>query len=179
MTLMAHSSIQLRPWSLNDISDIVQLANNINIAKNMTDAFPNPYTYMDAEAFVRRVSTEIPQKVFAIAYNNKVVGSIGIFPKEDIHRKNAEIGYWLGEPYHGKGIMTEAVRLIVKYGFETFDIERIYAAPFRNNKASQRVLQKSGFILEAVLRMSIIKYNELQDETIYSIRKVDYIGEGW
>lgn len=111
---------------------------------------------------------ESPQKVFAIEVNGEAAGSIGIFPQSDIHEKSAEIGYWLSEKYWGNGIMPGAIAEIVAYGFETFDIVRIYARPFSTNKDSQRVLEKAGFVLEARLKKALYKSGEYMDELIYS-----------
>ena len=85
--------------------------------------------------------------------------------------KNMELGYFLGEPFWGKGIITEAVKQIVDYGFQHFDITRIYARPYGNNPASQKVLEKAGFTLEARIEKNIYKNGEFLDELIYAIRK--------
>lgn len=160
--------VRLRPWELSDLSILVKYANNKKIADKLTDAFPHPYTESDGISFIERMSVFEPARVFAIEVDGEPVGSIGIFPKEDVHRKNAEIGYWLAEPYWGRGIVTEAIHLIVEYGKATFDINRIYAVPFGNNPASQHVLEKAGFTLEARLKNAIYKNGEFLDELIYS-----------
>lgn len=164
-------NIDLRRWSLNDADELVLLANNYNIAKFLTDVFPHPYTHDHALKFIETVGNEFPQKVFAITLDGKPVGAIGVFPQQDIMRLNAEMGYWVGEKYWGKGIVSKVIPMMVDYAFDTFDIKRIYARPFSNNLASQRVLEKSGFILEARIEMNIIKYNEILDELIYAYRR--------
>ena len=108
-----------------------------------------------------------PVKVFAIEINGEAAGSIGIFPQSDIHRKSAEIGYWLSEDYWGNGIIPRAIERVVRYGFETFDITRVFARPFGRNTASQRVLEKSGFKPEARLEKALFKNGEYEDEMIY------------
>ncbi|AGY53033.1 putative N-acetyltransferase YoaA [Bacteroidales bacterium CF] len=113
------------------------------------------------------VTKDNPIKVFAIEIEGEAAGSIGIFPQTDIHEKSAEIGYWLSEKYWRNGIMSSAVRDIVKYGFDTFDIVRIYAKPFSSNERSQRVLEKAGFALEARLKKALYKNGEFMDELIY------------
>jgi RimJ/RimL family protein N-acetyltransferase len=115
-----------------------------------------------------------PPSVFAIDVDGEAVGCIGIFPQEDIHRLNAEMGYWLSELYWGRGIMTAAIRRMVDYGFSTFDITRIYARPFGTNLASQRVLEKAGFTCEARFEKVLIKNGELLDEVIYGIKRTTY-----
>lgn len=159
---------KLRDWVITDLENLVKHANNYNIAKWLTDAFPYPYMENDGKAFIEMVLNNTHSKVFAIDVNGEAVGSIGIFPQSDIHAKSAEIGYWLSEEYWGNGIISRAVQEIVDYGFRTYDIIRIYARPFSTNKGSQRALEKAGFILEARLKKALYKNGEYMDELIYS-----------
>lgn len=159
----------LRPFRESDAQSIVKYANNPKIAANLTDGFPNPYGLNDAKKFLTMAIQTESYTIFAIDINGEACGSIGIFVQSDIHRKSAECGYWLAEPYWGKGIIPEAIKQIVDYGFRTFDIVRIYARPFSFNKESQRVLEKAGFTLEATLKKACFKNGEFCDELIYSI----------
>lgn len=161
----------IRPWKETDIDNLVKYANNYNIAKNMTDAFPHPYTRQDGERFITAAIQTQPAILFAIDVNGQAVGSIGFFPQSDIHAKNAEMGYWLAQEYRGQGIMTQAVNKLVEYAFDNFDITRIFARPFGTNTASQRVLEKSGFTLEACFKKALFKHGEFIDEMIYAKRK--------
>ncbi|HPT20648.1 MAG TPA: GNAT family protein [Bacteroidales bacterium] len=161
----------LRPWRQSDIESLVKYANNPDIAKNLTNAFPHPYTQQSGEAYLETVCSQKPVRVFAIEADGEAVGSIGVFPQTDIHCQNAEMGYWLAEPFWGKGIMTSAIKQMVDYAFRTFDINRVYARPFGSNKASQRVLEKSGFKLEARFKDVLLKNGRTEDELIYAIRK--------
>ena len=136
-----------------------------------SDAFPYPYTVEDAKAYISIVKAENPTKCFAIDLNGEAIGSIGIFPQADVHRKNAETGYFLAEEFWGQGIMPEAIRQIVEYGFKTFDITRIFARPYGHNLKSQRVLEKAGFILEARFEKALFKNGEFVDELIYAFRR--------
>lgn len=163
---------KLRNWKISDVDSLVEHANNYNVAKWLTNQFPYPYDKNAGRAFIDSTSNDNPQKVFAIEIDGKAVGSIGIFPQSDIHEKSAEIGYWLSEEYWGKGIMPKAIAEMIDYGFESFDIVRIYARPFSNNKGSQRVLEKAGLELEARLKRSIYKNGEYLDELIYSKLKL-------
>ena len=160
----------LRKWNETDLNSLVKYANNSNIAKWLTNGFPHPYTQEDGKAYISMVTNDNPVKVFAIEVNGEAVGSIGIFPQSDIHEKNAEIGYWLAEEQWGKGIMTKAIQEIVEYGFQTFDIVRIFARPFSTNIKSQRILEKVGFELEARLKKALFKNGEFMDELIYAKR---------
>lgn len=163
----------LKPWSISNLESLVKHANNPNIAKFMTDGFPYPYTKEHGKKFIEMVSLSNPCNVFAIIVNDEAVGGIGIHLQSDIMRKNAELGYWLSEEYWKKGIITSAIKEMIKYAFSTFDITRIYARPFGNNLASRKVLQKAGLQLEAHFKNTIYKNNEFQDELIFSIRKSD------
>jgi [ribosomal protein S5]-alanine N-acetyltransferase len=163
--------IKLRPWSILDLDNIVRFANNKKIADNLTDAFPFPYSREDGIDFLNRYKDDDPLRVFAIEVDGIACGSIGIVPQSDVHRKNAEMGYWLAEEYWGRGIVTEAVKQIIAYGFRTFDINRIFARPYATNIPSHRVLEKAGLKLEARFEKSIIKNGQYLDELIFSILK--------
>ncbi len=162
----------LRPWQHSDLPALVRNANDQEIAANMTDTFPHPFTIPAGEAFLQRVIGDTPAKVLAIEIDGEVCGSIGIFPQHDIFHQNAELGYWLARKHWGKGIMTSAIQQIVDHGFENFPgIDRIYARPFGSNYASQRALDKAGFLLEAKFKGTILKNGKVDDELVYAIRR--------
>ncbi|MBL7897096.1 MAG: GNAT family N-acetyltransferase [Crocinitomicaceae bacterium] len=160
----------IRPWKLSDLESLVKYANNPAVAKNMTDGFPHPYTKESGEKFLS-MAMNAPDRVFAIEVNDEAVGGIGVHPLSDIMRKNAELGYWLAEPFWGKGIVVNAIGQIVPLAFENLDIDRIFARPFGTNLASQRVLEKAGFKFEARFEKTIIKNGVLLDELYYAIRR--------
>mgnify|MGYP001766438208 CR=1 FL=1 len=162
---------ELRKWQSSDLDNLVKHANNENIARFLTDQFPHPYTREDGERFLKNTAVHDPVRIFAISVNGEAIGSIGLFPQDDVHRLNAEMGYWLSEEWWGRGIVTAAIRQMVEYGFHTFPIERIYARPFGSNSASKRVLEKAGFSLEASFEKTLIKRGEIMDEFVYSFRK--------
>ena len=113
---------------------------------------------------------------FAVTADNKVIGSIGVFRQENIHRQTGELGYCIAEEYWGKGIMTESVKQICTYVFDKSDIIRIYAEPFAYNAASCRVLEKAGFQYEGTLRNNAVKNGKVIDMRMYSLLKtVTYI----
>ncbi len=160
-------SVLIRKWNVNDIELLVQNANNINVWNNLRNYFPHPYTIEDAQAWLELVDVEGATLNFAIEFEGVLVGGIGLIPNSDVYVMSAEIGYWIGESYWGKGIATEAIRQIVDYIFYNFDIIRIYAEVFENNKASMRTLEKNGFYLEGVRRKSILKNDILMDDFIW------------
>jgi len=98
-----------------------------------------------------------------------VAGSIAAYFKENVHRKNAELGYYLADEFWGKGIMTKVIRCMTEYLFCNFDIIRVYAQPFAENTSSRRVIEKAGFRLETVLKSNIIKNDGVQDGCIYAV----------
>jgi [ribosomal protein S5]-alanine N-acetyltransferase len=159
----------LRPWTMADLDNLVRFANNDRIACNLTDAFPHPYMREAGIAYITTFCDENPSRVFAIDVGGIACGSIGVFPQTDIHRKNAEMGYWLAEEYWGRGIMTDAVKQMIVHGFKSFDITRIFARPFSSNIASQRVLEKAGMKLEARFEKTVVKNGQFLDELFYSI----------
>lgn len=162
-------TFKLRPFQESDVESLVKYANNPKIAANLTDAFPNPYGSEDAQRFIKLTKERNQNGIFAIEIDGEACGAIGIHAQTDIHRKSMECGYWLAEKYWGKGIITEAIKQIVEYGFNTFDIVRIYARPFSYNIPSQRALEKAGFKHEATLKKACFKNGQFCDEMIYSI----------
>ena len=157
----------LCPWQKQDAQELAAVANNRNIWNNVRNELPSPYTVMDALQWIAYVNDRDPVLNFAVVNNGKVVGSIGCIPKEDISRKTIEIGYFIGEPFWGKGIATEAVKQLVDFITTRLDIVRIEAHVFASNKASMTVLRKNGFYLEAIHRKSTFKNNELIDDYVW------------
>ncbi len=162
----------LRPFNPNDIESLMEYANNPKIAANLTYQFPHPFTRESGEAFIKMAIQNNPPTILAIDVNGKASGGIGVHVQSDIHIKNAELGYWLAEPFWGQGIMTKAVVHMVDYGFKNLDINRIFARPFGTNVASQKVLKNAGFILEGQFKGTIYKNGEYLDELIYAVRKL-------
>src|SRR3954471_12741551 len=150
----------LRPWTIHDLGSLVKYANNPKIASMLTDKFPYPYTEENGKMFLTLASKNNPVNILAIDINGEACGGIGIHPQEDVQRKNAELGYWLAEPFWGNGIISRAIPQMVEYGFRHFDITRIYARPYGINLASQRVLEKAGFILEGRFEKTLYKNGE-------------------
>ncbi len=162
---------QLRKWKKEDVESVAILANNKKIAKNLRNTFPSPYTYEDAEWFVNDCiqKGEDHQLLYAIVAKDKVIGSIGIFLKDDVYEKSGELGYWLAEEYWGNGIVSQAAKRICKEAFEKYDIVRIYAEPFEYNTGSRRALEKAGFTYEGTMRNGVYKEGQIYSYCMYSI----------
>lgn len=160
--------VAIRLFNLTDKEPMVELGNNPRVSRWLADRFPNPYTEQDADHWLSLVASEGTAYNLAITWRNEFVGGIGLDPLSDIRSGTAELGYWLGEPYWGKGIVARAVQLIVPYAFEALSFVRVQAAVFSDNKASMRVLEKSGFVKEGVLRNHFRKNGVVSDAILYS-----------
>jgi ribosomal-protein-alanine N-acetyltransferase len=171
--LLTLTTCAVRSWRISDAESLLRHANNRNIWLNLRDAFPHPYTKHDARAYIRSVRDRSPETTFAIAVDDEAVGSIGFVLRTDVERVSAEIGYWLAEPFWGRGITSEALVAVTSYAIDTHRLTRIYALPFAWNLASCRVLEKAGYTLEARLRRSAIKDGQITDQMQYA-----YIAEG-
>jgi ribosomal-protein-alanine N-acetyltransferase len=158
----------VRSWRTSDVEALIRHANNYKIWLNLRDAFPHPYTRHDARAYIRSVRERVPETTFAIAVGDEAVGSIGFVLRHDVERVSAEIGYWLAEPFWGRGITTEALAAVTRHAIETHALTRLYALPFAWNAASCRVLEKAGYVLEARLRQSAIKDGAITDQMQYA-----------
>ena len=159
----------LREWKTGDEESLIHHANNRNVWINLRDSFPHPYTLADARNWIQKASTEGPVRNFAIVVDGKAVGAIGFIPREDVYKRSAEIGFWLGEKYWGRGIMTEALRAVTEYAFANFDLCRMYADVFEWNPASMRVLENAGYTLEGRLKKAVTKEGKTIDEFLYAI----------
>lgn len=163
----------IREWRLEDKNDLATMLNNKNILNNLRDGLPYPYTINDAEEYITAMLSADKTKTFAFAIvvNDIVVGSIGVFRCDNIHSLTAEMGYYIGAPYWGKGLGTSAVKQICKFIFEHTNIIRIFAEPFAYNIASCRVLEKAGFQLEGILHSNAVKNGNVIDMKMYALIK--------
>jgi [ribosomal protein S5]-alanine N-acetyltransferase len=161
--------VVLRPWRPADAPSLVTYANNPNVARQLRDRFPHPYTAADARQFIQSLGNAGPTTSFAITVRNEPVGGIGFAPGADVERYSAEVGYWLGEPFWGRGLTSEAVRLISSYAFRTCNMLRLFALPFADNTQSIRVLEKAGYAREAILRASSVKQGVPRDQALYAL----------
>lgn len=165
----------LRAWKTEDAESLAQAANNPNIAKNLRNVFPNPYTLEDAIWYINDCISNAEKKQlncginYAIEVDGQAAGGIGVFVKDDVYEKSAELGYWLSEDYWRKGIMSRAVQAICKEAFAAFDIVRIFAEPFADNAGSIGVLEKAGFTYEGTMRSGVYKNGEIHSYCMYSL----------
>ena len=166
--MLKTARLRLRSWATADLDALVRLADSPAVARNLRDRFPSPYTRADGEAWLELCAGELQQQNWAIECDGEVVGGIGLAARGDVQRLSAEIGYWLGEPYWGRGIATEALLLLSEHVLATRDLVRLDAYVFAWNGASARVLEKAGYVKEGVLRKAVIKGGELCDAWVYA-----------
>lgn len=171
MIIDRNGEVTLRHLEESDLPQMTVYANNPNVTINLRDAFPSPYTEEDAYQFFEIVKSQNPQTILAIAYRGAYVGNISLILGSDVYRKSANIGYFIGEPFWNNGIVTKAVPMMVKFGFENLDIVRIDTSVFAYNGASQRVLEKCRFKKEAVCEKAIYKQGQFFNEVRYAILK--------
>jgi RimJ/RimL family protein N-acetyltransferase len=171
MMAIQKESFLLRPWEAGDAASLAENANNIKIWQNVRDCFPHPYTVVDGRDFIELATSKPAVQDFAIVIDGKAVGGIGIVPLSDVERFGAEIGYWIGEPFWNKGIVTQAVQTMVAYLFEHTNIVRLFAPVFVHNMASARVLEKNGFRQVGILKKAAFKNNRFVDMLYYDLVK--------
>lgn len=166
---------RIRKWEMSDARDLAEGLSNTKVQDNLRDGLPYPYTEQDGKDFISDMlaADENETFTFAVTADSKVIGSIGVFRQQNIHRQTAELGYYIAEEYWGRGLMTEAVTQVCRHVFENSDIIRIYAEPFAYNAASCRVLEKAGFKYEGTLRDNAVKNGKVIDMKMYSLLKAE------
>jgi [ribosomal protein S5]-alanine N-acetyltransferase len=158
----------VRSWREGDAPSIASHANNRRVWINLRDRFPHPYTLVDAQAFIRWAIACDPETMFAVVVDEAAVGGIGLTLHDDVERVSAEIGYWLGEAFWGRGIMSEVLAAVTAYAIRTHGLTRVYALPFDGNVASTRVLEKAGYVCEGRMKRSAIKDGRVIDQLLYA-----------
>src|SRR5271169_4773603 len=166
--LLDLGDVKVRSWRKDDLKSLVLRANNPKIAGNLRDQFPHPYTRRDGIDFLEYAQTQEPECWFAIEYAGEAVGGVGFLIGRDIARISAEMGYWLSEEFWGRGLATRAVTAMSDWAFDNYKLTRVYAFVFSHNVGSIRVLEKSGFEREGLLRRSAIKNGVTIDQILFA-----------
>jgi RimJ/RimL family protein N-acetyltransferase len=161
----------LRPLKAEDVDALVKYANNADISSTMGDTFPFPYTLIDGMSWLGTAIGRDPTCQFAVASDDEMIGCVGIHPMEDVYHLSCEIGYWVAEPFWGRGVATSALIAATEYAFSQLHMIRVQARVFSNNPASARVLEKAGFQFEGTMRKSVLKRGEVLDQFLYA--KID------
>jgi RimJ/RimL family protein N-acetyltransferase len=165
------TTCKIRSWDWKDLASIARHANNRKVWINLRDGFPHPYTVADARNWLKIVTEYQPETNFAIVIDDEAVGGIGFTLQLDVAYRSAEVGYWLGQEYWGRGIATQALIAITDHAFSAHDLCRLYAHVFEWNHASARVLEKAGYLFEGRLRKSVTKDGQTIDQLMYAITR--------
>jgi len=166
--LLDLGDLRVRSWHKHDLDALVRYADNPKIAANLRDQFPHPYTRSAGAAFLADVRSADIETSFAVEYSGEAIGGIGFRLGTDIARLSAEMGYWLGEPFWGRGLTTRAVRAASDWAFDSYNVIRIFATAFSHNVGSMRVLEKAGFEREGILRRSAVKDAIILDQVLFA-----------
>ena len=166
--LLDLGDLQVRSWRKADLDALLRHANNPKIAANLRDQFPHPYTRRDAIEYLNFVRDQRPERAFAIQHKEEPVGGLGFQIGLDIAKVSGEIGYWVSEPYWGRGFATRAVEAVTDWAFSEYKLTRVFALVFAYNSASIRVLEKAGFEREGILRRSAVKNGVILDQMMYA-----------
>ncbi len=159
----------VRDWQPSDRDALVRFANNRQVWRNLTHRFPHPFTEADADTWFAFLARMPEPTHWAIEVDGLAVGGIGLDLGEGVYAKSGHFGYWLGEPYWGRGIMTDAVLAASQYALSHFGLVRLEAPVFAWNPASMRVLEKCGFVREGLLRRSVFKDGQIIDAVLYAL----------
>ena len=161
--------VLLRRFNPNDVEVLAKIANDRQVWLRLRDVFPFPYAQSDARDWIARCQLEQPPLNFAIEHQGQLVGVIGCVAGQDIYAGSAEVGYWIGQKFWGRGLASEALSLCTSYAFEVLQLRRLWAEVFADNPASMRVLEKVGFLREGLRRQAAIKAGEVLDCVIFSL----------
>lgn len=158
----------VRSWGPKDLEPLVRHANDRRVSEHLRDRFPFPYTIRDGRRFLTMVRRLPQSTVWAVEVDGEAAGGIGIEVGRDVERVSVEIGYWLGHARWGRGIGTAALIGVSRHVLEHYDLMRLFALPFAENRASVRVLEKAGYVLEGRLHQSAIKDGRVRDQLLYA-----------
>lgn len=157
----------LRAWRRDDLDSLVANASHSDVSRGLRDRFPYPYTGADGRAWLSRAVDE-SDRAWALEIDGAAVGGVSLHPGVDVHRHSAELGYWLGRRYWGRGIMTRVIGAFAGPAMDAFRLHRLYATVYANNPASMRVLEKAGFEREGTQKSAVFKRGELLDLIVYA-----------
>lgn len=158
----------LRPLVPADAPSLAAHADDRDVWLNLRDRFPHPYTLADAEAYIASIPASPRPAGFGIVVDGEAAGTIGLVPGSDIERHTAEVGYWLGRRFWGRGVVSDALRAVTAYAFAELGMHRVFAVPFADNAASVRVLEKAGYVLEGRMRRSAVKDGRILDQWLFA-----------
>ncbi len=172
LLILETERLRLRSYTEADITELLPLIGTREVAAT-TLRIAHPYTEQDARGFLEMAKD--PDKIWlaiALRVDGRQIGGIGL--RVDQQHRHAELGYWLGLPYWGKGYATEAAREMLRYGFEDLHLHRIFASHFKHNPVSGRILKKIGMRYEGCQREHLLKWGQFADSELYSILRREW-----
>jgi len=165
-------AVAIRRIATTDIDDIARLANDMEIAR-MTATLPHPYTRENAQEWLIALESRPHEYVFAVCDGETFMGVVGLTCKPEMGR--AELGYWLGRPYWGKGVATAAAGLAIDYGFSKLNLRKVFGFCFGGNIASRRVMEKNGMQPEGCMRQHFVRLGEVHDLLCFGLLREEYL----
>lgn len=176
LPVLETSRLRLRPFTLTDAPEVQRLAGAREIAE-MTLNIPHPYPDGAAEEWISAHQPQFEagkQAIFALTFraDHALCGAMGLSINHN--NANAELGYWIGTPFWGRGYATEAGQAVVRYGFTTLGLHRIHATHLGRNPASGRVMQKLGMQYEGLLRQHVRNWNNFEDLAVYGLLRDEW-----
>jgi len=164
--------LKLRPYSEADVAELMPLIGTREVAST-TGRIPYPYAEKDARQFISAAQgNDEVRLAITLRSDGRMIGGIGLRLVEQ--HQHAELGYWLGVPFWGKGYATEASREMLRYGFEDLHLHRIFGTVFIHNPASGRILVKLGMRKEGCQRQHICKWGEFVDVELYGMLRQEW-----
>ena len=166
---LAPADVTLRPWSAEDAEAFLRLAGDREIWLNLRERFPHPLTLPAAELWLAdHIDARPPAMAFAVLAAGELAGGVNLRRREEPHAICADLTFWVGRPFWGRGIATGAVRAATAYAFDTLGLERVQAFVYDWNAASSRVLEHAGFVFEGRLRRYVLKDGRSADALLYA-----------
>ena len=166
------NKVKLRKIRFSDVSDIIENLSDKGVAKWIPQ-IPFPYRRKHAINYIKKTHYQLKNKKavalgIELKESKRLIGTIGL---KDIDWKNksAVLGYLLGRKYWGKGLMAEAIKLMLAFGFKKLKLHRVSAKVYEPNKRSQRVLEKCWFKKEGIRRHALYKFRKWHNEILYAI----------
>lgn len=160
---------RVRPWRRGDRDALLRHANDPAVARYLSLRFPHPYTPADADAWFDFLDSQDDPEGWAIEVDGEAVGGVGVRRGVAEFAHSGELGYWLGRAYWGRGLMTAAVRVVVPFAMARWGLSRLTAYAASENRGSMRVLEKSGFEREGLMRARAIRDGQAQDHVVFGL----------
>ena len=158
----------LRPWRLDDVAALPQIANDPDVTRYLSHRFPSPYTRADADTWIRIQLAEPDVRNWAIEVDGMLAGGIGLTAGTLEHAGSIAIGYWVGKRFWGRGVASDALRAATAHVVATLRPRRLWANVMGANAASARVLENAGYVREATLARAIVdRHGTTHDELIF------------